>query len=961
MNTTNSGLSTTNEDSQNYLDEGFAQIDVDLSFLLECFAEVLAELGQSDLADFLPWRAKAKGVSSHSEDVPARLGQAYSIAFQLLNLVEESSSGQVRRARETREGIAAERGLWGHHLQKLRKAGFSADDIAAVLAQICVEPVLTAHPTEAKRLSVLEAHRILRELLETRHDQRLTPSEVRATREDIKAALERLWRTGEILVERPTLADERRNVMHYLREVFPAILPHLDARLQSAWDETMGETEGKTSCRSTPAPPQLRLGTWVGGDRDGHPFVTAQVTRDTLRELRQNAVRVQDRRLAELSTRISFAAWASPPPQPLKSAISRLESSLGERSRPISTRHYQEPWRLFVELMRARLPVVDKTVGLVAEDSSRYDFAHELQADLEILHQALCDSDASRLAGADVTPTLRVVETFGFHLARLDIRQNSDFHDRAINQLLVASDHPSAQKLGEYSGWTLAQREKFLRAELLSPRPFLPSGTIAGEEAKTVLDCYRVLNEKLSAWGQDCLGSLIVSMTRNVSDLLGVYLLAREAGLWRFDEKLSEAYCPLPVVPLFETEADLVTSPQILRAWLKHPFTIRSLQAQAEYSGGAPLQQVMIGYSDSNKDAGLLTSQWALQRAQQELSRVGREENIQLQFFHGRGGTISRGAGPTHRFLDALPPGTLSGTIRMTEQGEAVPQKYAHLETATYNLESMVAGVTSATLRHERAVRTGKVSFSANERAHNAIMDRLSNASRDAYQGLLATEGFALFFRQATPIDALENSSIGSRPARRNAAFDDTSTPHTVAFDIGSLRAIPWVFSWNQARFYLPGWFGVGTALEMLQGKDGEAFQKLSRDLSSWPFAYYVLTNSETNLASTDFEIMKLYAGLVEDSATRKRIFGVIGEEWHRTREMLSRLRGAPADARRPRMNKTLGLRADALRILHEQQIELLKKWRGLREAGKTEDAENLLPDLLLSINAIASGLRTTG
>lgn len=960
MNTTNSGPATS-EDPQNYLDEGFAQIDDDLNFLIECFAEVLVELGQSELAAFLPWRGTRAAALKNAIEVPVRLGQAYSIAFQLLNLVEENSSGQVRRARETAEGIAEERGLWGQHLKKLLAAGFSPKEIASALPQICVEPVLTAHPTEAKRLSVLEAHRILRELLETRHDPRLTPAEARTVREDIKAALERLWRTGEILVERPTLADERRNIMHYLREVFPAILPKLDARLQNAWYETMGEPDGEEQCGAYPSPPQLRLGTWVGGDRDGHPFVTSEVTRQTLRELRQNAIRVQDRRLAELSTRISFAAWASPPPERLKSAISRTESALNERSRPISARHHQEPWRLFVELMRARLPVLESTITPQPQDETRYEHAHELKADLQILHAALCESDASRLAEADVTPTLRVVESFGFHLARLDIRQNSDFHDRAINQLLVASDHPLVAKLGDYSGWTLTQREKFLREELQSPRPFLPWGTSAGEEAQIVLDCYRVLNEKLLVWGGDCLGSLIVSMTRNVSDLLGVYLLAREAGLWRFDETLSEAHCPLPVVPLFETEADLVISPQILRAWLKHPFTIRSLKAQAERVGEPPTQQVMIGYSDSNKDAGLLTSQWALQRAQQELARVGRDENIRLQFFHGRGGTISRGAGPTHRFLDALPLGTLSGTIRMTEQGEAVPQKYAHLETATYNLESMVAGVTAATLRHERAAKSGKVAVSAPVRAQNMIMDRLSNSSRQAYQGLLATEGFALFFRQATPIDALENSSIGSRPARRNAAIDTASTPETMAFDIGSLRAIPWVFSWNQARFYLPGWFGVGTALEILQGNDGVAFQKLSQGLSRWPFAYYVLTNSETNLASTDYDIMKLYAGLVEDKATRKRIFGVISEEWYRTREMLARLRGAPVDARRPRMNKTLGLRADALRILHEQQIDLLKKWRSLRKAGKMEEAEDMLPDLLLSINAIASGLRTTG
>lgn len=948
--------------SQAYLEEGFAQIDRDLEFLIECLAEVLTELGQGGLAAALPWRSgtgnEPDSQANGGQTAPARMGQAYSIAFQLLNLVEESAASDVRREREKEEGVTAERGLWGRELKSLRDSGFDKEEIAATLPTICIEPVLTAHPTEAKQLSVLEVHNVLRKLLEDRHDPRLTDDQQRSLRENIKAALERLWRSGEILIERPTLADERRNMMHYLREVFPAILPRLDARLKAAWHDVLAPETPFGSGESQTLPmPRLQFGTWVGGDRDGHPFVTAKVTRETLVELRENAALVLDRRLEALAVRLGFAAWASPPPYTLEAALEKTALVLGERAQPIFAQHRREPWRLFVELMRARLPF--------SESKIVYRSAEELSADLQVLYDALCEVNARRLALADVAPTLRVVQTFGFHLAQLDIRQSSDFHDLAVEQLLKASRHPLLEKWGEYSRWSVKQREEFLNTELRSPRPFLPPGVRAGEEADAVLDCYRVLNEHIQAWGTSGLGALIVSMTRNLTDLLSVYLLAREAGLWRFSGQPNghAAHCLLPVVPLFETEDDLIVSPEIMGEFLQHPFTQASLEAQSALVGeNMPLtQQIMIGYSDSSKDAGLLTSQWALQRAQRALAQVGKENGVRIQFFHGRGGTISRGAGPTHRFLDALPDGTLSGTIRLTEQGEAVPQKYAHLDTATYNLESLMAGVTAATLRHNREnAAQGSTRLAPAEERRAEIMERLSGISREAYQELLAAENFVPFFRQATPIDALEQSRIGSRPSRRAITAEDGAVPDASDFDLSSLRAIPWVFSWNQARFYLPGWFGVGTALQRLHDDDNATFRELAADLRQWPFAYYVLTNAETNLSSTDYDIMRNYAELVEDEKTREYFFDIIAREWHRSHEMLGLLRGAPIAELRPRMSKTLNLRADALRILHAQQIELLREWRAARKEAP-EVADELLPNLLLSINAIASGLRTTG
>ncbi len=394
-------------------------------------------------------------------------------------------------------------------------------------------------------------------------------------------------------------------------------------------------------------------------------------------------------------------------------------------------------------------------------------------------------------------------------------------------------------------------------------------------------------------------------------------------------------------MPLFETVDDLERGPDMLRAFLEQQVTRVSLAFHAERAGreGQLLQQVMVGYSDSNKDGGIFASQWALQKAQTRLVQAGADCGVQIRFFHGRGGTVSRGAGPTHRFLEALPQGSLSGDLRLTEQGETIAQKFANPLTATYNLELLLAGVTATTALH--ALSGQEVPGLA------PVMEKLAHASQAAYRRLLEAPGFLNFYREATPIDALEHSRIGSRPSRR------TGQP-----SLDDLRAIPWVFSWNQARFYVPGWYGAGSGLAALSEED---LTNLAAHLREWPFLHYVLTNVESSIASADPALMRLYAGLVKDPALRDRMLEMILNEWDLAHKMIERIRGAPIVGRRPRMLKTLELRAEALRVLHHQQIALLTDWRGKRAAADEAGADALLPELLLSINAIASGLRTTG
>ncbi len=926
------------------LEAGLTKIDADLRFLMECLREVLVELGEPLLARYVPWTNAAEAdldpATGGPDELPTRLGQVYATAFQLLNLIEENVSAQVRRAREKAGGPAAEPGLWGANLRRLSDAGLGPAEIAAGLGRVVVEPVLTAHPTEAKRATTLEQHRRLFHLLQQREDPRRTSQEQAGLREEIKVTLERLWRTGEILIQKPEVAAERRNLMYYFRDVFPQALPALDERLRQAWtDAGFDASLLADGC----ALPRLQFGTWVGGDRDGHPLVTAQTTRETLAELRAGGLEVLARQLEHLATRLCLTDNVQKPPGSFSAKLAQLRDEAGEAGRLLERESPEEPWKQYVRLLLAKLP---RRAGDAAPAYARPE---ELLADLQSLHDSLVEIGARRIAARDVRPVARAVETFGFHLATLDIRQNSRFHDLALGQLMVVA---GVAEGASFHDWSEERRMEFIERELQSPRPFAYPATSAGLEADAVLGCYRLLVEHSDAHGPGGLGALIVSMTRRVSDLLVVYLLAREAGLARRTPE--GLVCFLPVTPLLETPEDLEAGPGILRGFLAHPVTARSLRAQQRLPAlavdGAPgdqtlIQQVMIGYSDSNKESGILASQWALHRAQTAITAVARGAGTKIRFFHGRGGTISRGAGPTHRFLDALPAGTMNGDIRLTEQGETIAQKYANGTTALFNLESLLAGATGVSLRPFSPSRAS-LSAQADE-----PVGKMVAASREAYEDLLKADGFMEFYSQATPIDALESSSIGSRPARR-----------TGQRTLADLRAIPWVFSWNQSRFYLPGWFGVGSALAHLRDRDPASFTALKTLVDSgWPFLRYVLMNVEINLTSADLDIMKHYTALVENEVIRAAFLERIIGEFRRTNEMLAECFGRPLMQRRPRAAKTLELRAAALRVLHRQQIDLLGRWRSLQKSGDHEAAKRMLPEVLLSVNAIASGLRTTG
>lgn len=924
------------------------KVEADLDELMDCFAEMLSEQGDAALAACLPWRGGSGGSSLPDSPQEAEAGmrrvgraeQAYSIAFQLLNTVEENASAQYRRSMQAAGSAVGDSGSFEQQFQALLDRGFSAEDIDRALAAVRIEPVLTAHPTEAKRAAVLDHHRELYLLLLSRENSMWTPAERAEIRARIKVVLERLWRTGEIRSDKPDVASERNNVLHYLTKVFPVVLTTLDGRLDQA-RRALGlpmPDPTAAAARRVAALPDIRFGNWVGGDRDGHPLVTDRVTRETLDLFRIHALILHREALEKLLSALTLADALQSPPARL---TARIDALLGKQSRSDVTRRPEESWRLLVKLMLEHLPLDPTEDGgfRMRDIAGRYTNVGEYRADLELLYDTLVDIGAARIADADVLPALRLVDSFGFHLAKIDIRQNSDFHDRAFAQLLTAA---GIENGADFPNWPEDRRRAFLERELASPRPFTRPDMTLPDEATAVRGCYRVLADYIGRYGDCGLGTLIVSMTRSVSDLLVPLLFCREAGLLRTTPDGPVAL--LSVTPLFETIDDLENSPRIMADYLAQPIVRRSLDVLAE-DGAMPVQQAMIGYSDSNKDGGILASQWGLFKAQAALRETAAKAGVRIRFFHGRGGTISRGAGPVHQFVDAMPKGALNGDLRLTEQGETVSQKYANKMTATGNLEVMTASAASAWLK-DRAADGAPPGPMAE------LMDRLVDLSLGAYRGLVEAPGFIDFYNEATPIDVIERSRIGSRPSRRSGARTS----------LDDLRAIPWVFSWSQARVNLSGWYGVGAALSKLFEDDPGAARMLCDGHADpdFPFWRYLIGNVTTSVITADPDIMRDYADLVGDTEIRRRFLGMILEEYELTGEILIRVHGRNYAQARPRFIHDIRLRQAPLTALHRQQILQLRHWRRMcQEDDPAADAA--LPDLLMTVNAIANGLGATG
>ena len=893
-----------------YFDRGFQALEDELREVTNTLASSLPL--SLDSINRLPWLSDSPTLEENPADA-AEAAQLASLAFEILNIVEERVAWRFRAIRRAENGPETIRGLWPGVIARMKEAGLSEEQALEAFQKVEVEPVLTAHPTEAKRPLVREKHLAIYNRLAEWEDARMDPLREKRVRDSLRAEFESLWHTGEIFVERPTIGDERRNALYYLREVFPEVVIRLNRSLEVAW-EAAGWSLDKL--RTSQAYPRIRFASWIGGDRDGHPFVTPKVTSNTFAEMRYQALRLQRRWVRKSAESLTASKPFVKVPAALEEGIARLIEELGETGSSIAKRNEAERWRCWLYLLREKLE------RSMAGTAGGYEFSEEYAEDLELARWTLCEAGAKLAAKEWIEPLILLNEVFGFHLANLDIRNNSATHDAAIAAILTTAGIADGET---FADWPEEKRVSFLLDELKNHRPLLSVNGPLPEAGENVLGYLRVVAEQEKTRGSESLGQLIISMTRQVSDLLAMHLFAREAGLADFVDGMWRSR--LPVSPLFETGDDLAAASGILGEY-------RDLMA----GGSDTVQPAMVGYSDSNKDAGVFASQWGIHRAQKEMAESLASRNFEPQFFHGRGGTIGRGAGPTQWFLRALPPGCLTGPVRLTEQGEVLPRKYSHEGNAHYHLELLMAGVSEAVAMQDK--RTGV------PEEYHPTLDALSDASSEAYRALLTSEDFITFHRSATPIDALETGVFGSRPARR------TGKP-----SLKDLRAIPWVFSWTQSRFYLPGWFGVGSGLENLEKNDPATYAKLKESFSTIAFLRYVFTNVETSLMSANLELMESYGALCEDSALRDRVLETVRQEFQRTRDQVGAFLGGDFAKRRPRMNKTLALREAPLKKLHLQQIQLLKDWRA---ADRPMEGDTFLA-LQLTVNAISSGLKETG
>jgi phosphoenolpyruvate carboxylase len=806
---------------------------------------------------------------------------------------------------EDRQGVETEKDAdFASALERLKADGIGQDAVMALLDQALVVPVLTAHPTEVRRKSMIDHKNRIAELMALK-DRGLDETEDGdKVDEAILRQIALLWQTRVLRREKLGVADEVETALSYLRDVFLPVIPALYAR----WDRAIG---GRL-------PSFLRTGNWIGGDRDGNPFVTADSLRLVLARSAEAVLAYYLDAVHALGAELSISTEHT--------TVSDAVLKLAEASHDTGGSRRDEPYRRALSGIYARLSATHEK--LTGKPPARpapiagepYGEPAELREELVAIARGLADEGAGPLAsGGALGRLIRAVETFGFHLATLDMRQNSAVHERVVAELLK-----TAGVADDYAALPEDERVALLRRELESPRLLTSPYADYSEETASELAIVRAAAEAHGKYGRQCITHYIVSMAQSVSDLLEVHVLLREAGLYMPREQPS---AHIMAIPLFETIADLQGAPAIMQAWLALPEVAAIASARGH-------QEVMIGYSDSNKDGGYLTSTWQLSRGSTALKPVFEQANIAMQLFHGRGGAVGRGGGSSFSAILAQPPGTVQGRIRITEQGEVIAAKYGTRSSAMTNLEAMTSATLLASLAPEKLAPADAERFAA-------AMDRLSDTAFKAYRGLVyETEGFRTFFRQATPIAEIAGLKIGSRPASRKQSDA-----------IEDLRAIPWVFSWAQARIMLPGWYGVGAALDAFEDKG------LLREMASaWPFFASALANMEMVLAKSDMAIAEHYAALVEDVALRDAIFGRIRDGWQATHDgLLTVTRQTRLLEKHPGLETSIRLRLPYIEPLNLLQVELLKRHR------RGEDDPRIGEGILLSINAIATALRNSG
>ncbi len=831
---------------------------------------------------------------------PARaeaMVRAFSTYFQVVNIAERVH--RIRRRRDyQRAGTATPQpdGLQDA-LVNLKAQGVTLDELAEWLPRIDIEPVFTAHPTEAVRRALLEKEQLMVASLVDNLDGQRTPGEAAADAARFRMALTASWQTTDSSPVRPTVEDEREHVGFYLVQVLYRVIPVLYESLQQALLDTYGQ--------ELPLPRLLRFGTWVGGDMDGNPNVDAGTIRNTLDAQRQAVLGRYQKDLLQLASLLSQSTERVAVSDELQARVDHYKSLLPKvTSRP---RHADMPYRLLNDRMRARVQAT------MDDAEGAYASPQELTDDIELILRSLHENKGDHAGGFAVRRLLWRVRTFGFHLARLDVRQESSVHGRALASVLDGQE-----------AWDAA--DAVTRAARLAPfasgEQALP---VSNEEGGERLDAvFAALADAHHRHGADALGSYIISMAHDRSDVLAVLALARRGGL--VDDA---GAVPLDIAPLFETVDDLKRGTDTLRDLLADPVYRTHLASRGD------VQMVMLGYSDSGKDGGIAASRWGLQRAQVELLEVAAENDIRLTFFHGRGGSISRGGGKTTHAVDASPRGSIDGRLRVTEQGEVIHRKYGIRALALRSLEQSTGAVLRSSLR-PRAPEP-------REEQWRPVMDLIAQKSADAYRVFVGQKDFMQYFRLATPIDVIERMTLGSRPSRRLG--EDAA--------LTNLRAIPWVFAWSQARAVIPGWYGVGSGLQAaIDAGHEDILKEMARD---WPFFSTFLDDIAMVLSKGDLTIAEQFSQL--SGALHGRFFPQIQRELELTAQWILVLTGQDALLQHDqRLALSIRLRNPYIDPISVLQVDLLRRWR---ESGGEDD--DVLRALVACVNGVSQGVQNTG
>ncbi|MFF7944448.1 phosphoenolpyruvate carboxylase [Nocardia gamkensis] len=844
--------------------------------------------------------------------------RAFSYFVLLANLAEDIQRDRRRAAHEAAGEPPQDSSLAATY-RKLDAAALDGSRVAELLADALVSPVITAHPTETRRRTVFDAQARITELMRLR----LRYAENERERADLELRIRRqvlsLWRTALIRLARLRIQDEISVGLRYydltLFDVIPAINAEVRAALRSRWP----------GVELLPRP-MLRPGSWIGGDRDGNPYVTADVVRQAAFRAAGVAFERYLRELVELEKTLSLSARLV--------TVTPEVAALAETGYPDPAAHADEPYRRALHHVRARLTATAReALGEVPPNgldagARPYPTPQAVLDDLDAIDASLRGSGDGLLADDRLAALRHAIETFGFHLQSLDLRQNSEVHEQVVAELLSWAGVHS-----DYASLPEERRVELLAAELRTRRPLLGPHARLSESAAKELGIVRAARDVVDTLGAAAVPNYIISMCTSVSDLLEAALLLKEGGLLDPGEPDGPPNCPVGIVPLFETIEDLGAGAATLSAALEVGVYRDLVAAQGMR------QEVMLGYSDSNKDGGYLAANWALYRAELDLIEVARKTGIRLRLFHGRGGTVGRGGGRSYDAILAQPAGAVRGSLRLTEQGEVIAAKYAEPGSAHRNLESLIAGTLESTLLDVEGL-------GADAEPSYGIMDDLAARARAAYARLVhETPGFVEYFRQSTPVAEVGDLNIGSRPASRKPTNS-----------VADLRAIPWVMSWSQARVMLPGWYGTGAALEEWIGGDPQRLATLADLYRRWPFFRTVLSNLAQVMAKSDLDIAARYAELVDDVALREQIFGMIRDEHARTVRMHAAITGNDhLLADNPSLAESIHNRFPYLEPLNQMQVELLRRLR----AG--DDSELVKRGILLTMNGLATALRNSG